>query len=132
MPDSAIATTPVLSYPAGQRQRLSVTPVLAAGHALSDWGSFVFTLREDPLWGRAGADLTALSTADPAGDGWEVVLTAAATVDPDDADAVFAVVDWPDAPGYRRYVLDLIALGGSIGPVQLLPMTWVTLTPSNL
>lgn len=127
MAASLIAETPVLSWPAGQDQTVKVTPTLPSGRALADWSSFVLTVREDPLYPRAGAAAAAAAAADPHADGWAVEVTAAGSAA---AGVVTFTLTVPDAAGFRRYALDVWAVGGTPGDVQLVAATWLTVTPS--
>ena len=122
---TGISDTPALTWPAGQVTTVTVPVTLPAGRTLADWSDFVLTVREDPRWPRQGADLDA--PCDPHGEAWAVALTAAGT--PSGASLAFTLTV-PFAPGVRRYVLDVVGLGGTAGEVPLVSAVWLSVSPS--
>ena len=129
MAQSLIRTSPRLSWPALQTHTLRLAVTVRAGFSLTDYGTFTLTIRADPLWPRTGADRVAADVADPVGDGWAVSTTATGTIDGSD---VLFTVTVPSASGEKRYALDAVATGGVAGRVELVPTTWLTVTPSLL
>jgi hypothetical protein len=123
---SLIRESPTISWPADQVTRLTLTVTLPAGRALTDWASFLLTIREDPEYPRAGTTKATATSADPVGDEWASSLTASGTV----ATATTITFDFavPSSPGYRRYRLDIWALDGTADDVPLFPSTWLTVT----
>ncbi len=122
---SQIADTPKLEWPAGQRQVVSVPVTLSSGNVLTDFATFTLTVREDPGFPRTGASLN--DNLDPHGDGWASAASASGTAS---GSTLTFVVTVPSSPGRKRYSLDVWAIGGTAGPVQLVNSTWLTVLPA--
>lgn len=122
-----IRSTPLLEWAAGEAKAVTVEVTLPEGRTLADWGAFTLTVRADPLFPRQGADLAAYP--DPGGDAWAVAVQAAGTPDAGAGTVAFQVTT-PTAPGVRRYAVDVWGTGGSAGAAQIVPATWLTVTPS--
>ncbi len=128
---SQIREAPVLSWPALQTQTVRVECTLRSGLSLTDYGTITLTVRADPLWdsdrnGRSGSDQ--YKATDPRADGWPVSATAVGAVA--DATTLAFSVTVPAGAGFRRYAVDVVAAGGIAGRVQLVPATWLTVTPT--
>lgn len=115
-----------LVYTAGDHLNLRVKPKLQTGVTLADWGGFTLTIREDPDFPRLTEnDQLEADYLDPAAEGWPVVVTVAGTIDGDFV--VFPTVMPLDA-GEKRYVIDVVGTGGTLGRSNLYRPTWVSLT----
>lgn len=117
-----------ITWQAGASMRPTLTVddglTLPAGRSLSSWDSYVLTIREDPLWPRTGADITA--PVNPAADGWETTLTADGTVV---SSSVSFPLTVPSSAGKKRYVFDIWGIGG-VGDYPLVRSTYLTVTGS--
>ncbi|MBP3956342.1 hypothetical protein J8F10_13710 [Gemmata sp. G18] len=130
---SAIKETPAYRWPALQTQTVRVECTLRAGLSLSNYGTITLTVREDPEWPRSGPARPAVDSADPRADGWPVATSSVGAEDVGAASPTVAfTVTVPAEVGYRRYALDVVALGGAVGRVQLVETSWLTVTPSLL
>lgn len=113
-------------WPAGQSQVVKVVVDLSEGRLITDWAAFTLTIREDPGWPRSGATL--FVPLDPAIAGGTPNVTATGTVV--SATEVTFTFTVPSYPGINRYAFDVWGTGGTAGPVQVFPTTWLTVKPS--
>lgn len=108
------------------KQMLRIDPVtLPAGRTLSDWASFVFTIREDPEWveddgGRFGRNKVTANWADPEDDGWAVVAEIEGEVNGTVLEFAITETDSDIEGGLKRYAADVWGEGGAAGRVQFL------------
>lgn len=131
MPASLIAETPVLTWSALGDQEVTVTLTPRDGTGLDDYGTFTLTIREDPEWPRSGPDKAAAASADPLADGWPVAASDTSTAGALDTEVNFTITV-PEGAGYRRYAVDCVADGGSVGRVQVVRPIWLTVGPTLL
>jgi hypothetical protein len=121
----SIRVSPEVEWPAGQVTNVIVTVDLPSGHVLTNWASFLLTLREDPKYPRVG-DVDC-QNADPTAEGWASTLTASGSVA--SSTTLSFSLTTPAGAGWRRYAMDVWGIGGAAGNVCLFPTTWVSISP---
>ncbi len=122
---SSLIREPARECGAGETITYTVSPLtLPTGRVVGDFSGFTFTIREDPLWPRTGADAAAAPKARPKNDGWAEAVTAAGTLV--NSVPVFEFTT-PTGAGERRYAYDVWGQLTAGGETQLVRARWLTL-----